>query len=73
MGFCQIVHANCIKIKIEVKFMLVAKLDFVNHFLIANRQISCKIGKSAKNARGIFGFFYLIAYSCVFIQQLSRL
>ena len=29
----------------------------------------CNIGKTAKNPTGIFGFFYVTAYSHVFMQQ----
>ena len=35
----------------------------------ANRQIRCSIGKSAKNPSGIFGFFFVTAYLCVFIHH----
>ena len=34
-----------------------------------NRGIICNIGKSAKNPSGIIWFFYITAYSCVFIQH----
>ena len=34
-----------------------------------NIRLSCNIEKSAKNAAGIFGFFYVIAFECVLIQH----
>ena len=53
--------------------MLPIKLYFGCHLKIANRQVSCNIEKSAKNFTGIFRFFYVTAYSRVFIQQLKHL
>ena len=44
------------------------KLYFEDNLKLANTEISCNRGKSAKNPTYIFGFFYVTAYSNISLQ-----